>query len=1220
METSFWNKLRKSIMTAPKAQPSSAAQQTRFHNCWLTVQKGFSTPEKRSLHVQQTEIPMRLKNMIDLLVDEESRLDEAGATGVCMEYLLKHNVLSKLVNNAEGDEPKGIMGEAIRTIAGMINLLDDRFLVHNAVHKPTVKLLRTCASGMEPQGESYHEDLVDLMYIICSKIHGYPELLNIFFHDKQWLTVPQRVAARRIQKNLETMEMLKSLRASTSEKLEGSDAKVQEQDTSLPDQTSTTVHSNMSADSSPVVESLGTAETQAAPKSDYEFLLFTYLSKFVHREGKGGDFARTGLLFIMELATGSLGDYIMETDFTSFLSAGVGASYSQLPRKLLVRGGPNTINSMVGTLNDRTPPAESTPSRRVDIELSTSIDFQSRLDAFLKLLEFCQDIMMRCPSSNIVNSLLVTFKTVFLENILFPSIMECSDVDGSSVAVISYIDLILQVLEHDALVDLVLGFLLSSEDDENRANDSSQDSDDAFAEMQNTRRTSSYFTATNRFTLKDLILSRLKSRSQPTVIATLKLLNTLITRHCKYSLKLLSIQPDSTATSFRDLPGQADEEAGNLPVVSHHVHELDLFYALISTINPHNTAEIFCNGYDSYLRDAEGAVETHQCFLRSKEIESSGATPEKMSDMERKKQRRRSMKYGQKMDLPDDMPGEAFIREQERNAEAMAALSCCDKSKTHPAPMHRLLPSDPLLQILLGLLSHFFAHSVELNLALTGVITSLAVCPYRSLEGWLLFKSTDIRKPGEEGTFGAELSQAASRVDARFELGDSDDEDTLPSYLTRRNSSKSSKVAADIIAASAVDEIDGASPFKSFPPFFTMLRTLTQQVDYYRSEIDDFDDYLADRRRILLVATELNSVIHTSGLSGTSLPSQFHQKQHQNHQRLRANSFGSDASVAPPGPGTMNMMMGSTPSMPGFMSPRVNSSGPNVPGILPRTSSLPAQQQQQQKQEAVLSGSALSINSQKARKSSSPSSLMSSPSNMPFMDNPGAKHPASLSTGYLSASYSTAHSAAVDSISHQGGNVSDGTSPISIHPSRATPTYPSSVSSYTSSTYSANSPRSAAVGGMASAAGTAAGTQPSSWGSFAAKPGPVPNPVMMRTMETMVIKPLFPDGFINDSDSDVEDENQTPLALSGDEDDYHAEASVVQDGAVEGEEPKQRTRKMRDASTSSSVTPDAPKAQEKTVSLGQLLTNVVILEEMVKEVVAVAQVRRGLGVDKVRFL
>ncbi|KAG0314585.1 hypothetical protein BGZ99_008048 [Dissophora globulifera] len=1214
--SSFWNKLKKSIMAAPKVQPSSAAQLIRFNNCWTKIQSGFSTPEKRSLDVRQTEIPQRLKNMVDLLVDEESRLDDAETTGVCMEYLLKHSVLAKLVNNAEGDEPKGIMGETIRTIASMINLLDDRFLVHNAVHKPTVKLLRTCASGMEPQGESYHEDLVDLMYIICSKIHGYKELLNIFFHDKQWLTVPQRGSARRIQKNLETMEMLKNLRVSAGEDVIDEDS----HGAASPSNGSVTPDEPSADTPSSAADQNTSPATSAPSKSDYEFLLFTYLSKFVHREGKTGDFARTGLLFLMELATGSLGEYIMESDFTSLLSAGVGASYSQLPRKLLVRGGPNTINSMVGTLNDRTPPADSLPSRWANIELSTSVDFQSRLDAFLKLLEFCQDIMMRCPNSEIVDSLLVTFKSVFLENILFPSIMECSDTDGSSVAVISYIDLILQVLEHEALVDLVVGFLMSSDDDDHtRAGKAPQDTDDAFAEVRNSQSTPSYFMASGRFTLKDLIFTRLKSRSQPTVIATLKLLNTLISRHCKYSLKLLSIQPDSRATSFHDLPGQPGSFDGDLPLIDHHVHELDLFYALISTINPHNTAEIFCNGYESYLRDAEGSVETHQCFLRSKETEGGKATPGQLSVIERKKQRRRSMKYGQKMDLPDDMSGESFIREQEKNAETSgkdtgALNGCCGKS--HPVPMHRLLPSDPLLQILLGSLSHFFAHSVELNLALTGVITSLAVCPYRSLGGWLLFKSADAKSPAED-------ESEEVKADARFEIGDSEDEDTLPAYL---NQGKKGSKSVTIDPASLSDTGSSASAFKTFPPIFTMLRTLTQQVDYYRSEIDGFDDYLADRRRILLVATELNSAIHTPGLESQRLP----------HQQHLGSPYGSNNSFAHNRPiggdvrsgsqGMPTMMVSPSLSMgPGPMgSPRVTGPGLAYKNNTPGGSADPAHRINTSNlmPEGGSGGSSNTINSPMARKSSSPKSLMSSPSNVSFLEASGYKRPLNKSGNFSGVNNNLHHP--------QQQQQQHGTADSDMqHGYPTSPSMPVSIGSSRSAIGSSGNV--SASGSMVGAPSplVAPGTQPSSWGSFITRPNQTANPMLSKHMDTIMVKPLFPDGFVNDSDSEADDETvlEEQLEVGQSDNEDNAENSGSQQrSAEEGDDQTNKTktrRRAHNASVGSSEAPEAAQARahrEKKVTLGQLLTNVVILEEVVKEVVAVAQVRRGLGVDKVRFL
>ncbi|KAG0225861.1 Retinoic acid induced 16-like protein-domain-containing protein [Mortierella sp. GBAus27b] len=1176
MESSFWNKLKKSILTPPKVQPSSALQQTRFNKCWMTVQGGFSTPEKRSLNVQQTEIPAKLRIMVDLLVYEESRMDD-GTTGVCMEYLLKHNVLAKLVNNAEGDEPKGIMGETIRTIASMINHLDDRFLVHNAVHKPTLKLLRSCASGNEPQGENYHEDLVDLMYIICSKIHGYPELLNVFFHDKQWLTKPQRA------KNLETMEMIKNLKASANEGSLEKDAHSQAQGGSSSTEGSsghtassgTASHGEPQSDSTSGVDRQSTLQHAEGPKSEYEFLLFTYLSKFVHREGKTGDFARTGLLFLMELATGSLGEYIIDADFTSFLSAGIGASYSQLPRKLLVRGGPNTINSMVGTLNDRTPPTESAPSRP-NIEVSTSMDFQSKLDAFLQLLEFCQEIVIRCPNSEIVNSLLLTFKTVFLENILFPSIMECSDTDGSSVAVISYIDLILQVLKQEILVDLVLGFLMSEDEGENRIR-VSQATDDAFAEVQNPQSTSSYFTAIGRFTLKDLILSRLKSRSQPTVIATLKLLNTLITNHCKYSLKLLNIHPDTKAISSQDSLRRSDSQDGGLPMIEHHVHELDLFYNLISTINPNNTAEIFCNGYESYLRDAEGSVETHQCFLRSKVVEGDKTKSGQLSAQERK-QRRRSMKYGQKMDLPDELSGDAFIREQEKNTDAMAALTVSDKSASNTVPMHHLLPTDPLLQTLLGSLSHFFAHSVELNLALTGVITSLAICPCRSLEGWLLFKSSDVKKPGEDGLFGLGTdSLDDTKTEAKFELGDSEDEETMPSYLSRDNR-KQEIQPISTPAEGQSDELSGASPFKSFPPFFTMLRTLTKQVDCYRSEIHGFDEYLANRRRALLVATELNSAIHTPGLANQhrspSHPRQHH-PQHQQHQQPHPSSaFGSNDLFA------NRPRSGSSPRF----GPTGNTSSAPVHRI--NTTNLPS--------EVTQPGAAHTITSPRARKSSSPASLMSSPSNMSFMDPPVFRRPSiNKSTNFSGGSGLYPGGADSDMQGHSP------TTPLGAHSFRGMP--------------GSSAPTSA---GSKTASGP---PQALSWQAFGPRTSSLPNHMLIRTMETTMIKPLFPDGFVNDSDSETEAEGEAtarPKELSDDEGMEGSAATTVRDddsssskkvdNADDGSEPrKQKQGRVR---------------SEKKVTLGQLLTNVVILEEVVKEVVAVAQVRRGLGVDKVSFL
>ncbi|KAF9911150.1 hypothetical protein EC991_004704 [Linnemannia zychae] len=1303
MDTSFWNKLKKTIMTTPKAQPSSALQLTRFNNGWLAIQTAISTAEKRDVSIQQTDIPARLKNMVDLLVDEESRLDDAtGTTGVCMEYLLKHNVLGKLVNLAEKDQPKGLTGETIRTFAGMINLLDDRFLVHNSVHKPTVKLLRTCCGpGTEfEENEDYHEDLVDLMYILCSKIHGYPELLNIFFYDRQWLTVPERVSARRLQKNKETMALLRSLSRQSSLALSS-------KEDDLPVSSSASTFDKMNADSlkeedeeegegseeptvrpghiarSMTAASLQGHENHQEPKRDYEFLLFTYLSKFVHREGKSGDFARTGLLFLMELATGSLGEYILDSEFSSYLTAGVGALYSQLPRKLIVKTDSSNLTSSSSTTS---PPPEPKPSRRANIELSTSKDFQSRLDAFLRVLEFCQDVLMRCPNTEIATTLLASFKTVFLENILYPSILECSDTDGSSVAVISYIDLILQALEHEALVDLVVGFLMASEEEDTRTK--VLEDMDAFAEVQNPQTTSPYFMATGRFTLKDLVLSRLKSRSQPTVIATLKLLNTVITRHCKYSLKLLSIQPDNRSTSLTEAPGQHPYRS--VPLINHHAHELDLFFGLIATINPGNSQDIFCCGYESYLRDAEGSIEQHQCLMNNKTAEDQKATGNgAVSEAELKKQRRRSTKYGHRTDVTEDMTAEAFAQSMEKaGGDAASVLDHKGQHSHGPrhfVPMHRLLPSDPLLQILLGTLSHFFAHTVELNLALTGVITSLAVCPYRSLEGWLLFKSSDVKRPnidrGSEEDSDSGDSQGLHLIDSEMDvatLNDSDDEDTLPSYLSRNSTRTGMEFALP----------SGPPSFKSFPPFFTMLRTLTQQVDYYRSEIDGFDEYLADRRRTLLGTTiestaataPVTAVASPGGMLGTGSA----------YEQLGYNMFTSSESFFS---GSSSDLLGgggrpSTPTISTSNLPHA-SGGPTSPRYLgnggqsgngSRVTS-PAPQRSNTKTPVQGSGlsnpvSMVKISSPRARKSSSPSSLMSTPSNMSFLIPPGVggkRNFKSNSTSPLATSGPRLPTLEVDGLLASPTPTAStpqqlqastagpprALSPIPLSQPRAiwasAPSVPSPIANPPQHHHHANlSMSQSQLGNLTGSSGT--------------------NSALTKAMDTMMIKPLFSDGFVNDSDSEAEvgldigaelsdsDDSESDDESSGsgsdddsdeDDDTDEADREVNSDLQVPSREARQRRRqqlrqqeKQKEketerqkqklgagnkgtAASSSQLLQSpavqsqkrgAPQQQEQLVSLGQLLTNVVILEEVVKEVVAVAQVRKGMGIDKVRFL
>ena len=54
------------------------------------------------------------------------------------------DVLGQLVRLSESDRPFGVQLEVLRSVQNMVVLLDEQFLVHSAIHKAILRLLRTC--------------------------------------------------------------------------------------------------------------------------------------------------------------------------------------------------------------------------------------------------------------------------------------------------------------------------------------------------------------------------------------------------------------------------------------------------------------------------------------------------------------------------------------------------------------------------------------------------------------------------------------------------------------------------------------------------------------------------------------------------------------------------------------------------------------------------------------------------------------------------------------------------------------------------------------------------------------------------------------------------------------------------------------------------------------------------------------------------------------------
>jgi hypothetical protein len=145
-----------------------------------------------------------------------------------------------------------------------------------------------------------------------------------------------------------------------------------------------------------------------------DFPLFYLLIDYIHHEGRIGDFARTGLLYIIEAASSSvaLEQWIVESDLATLMATGLGALYSQLSRKLVIDHPLDELPPILA-LSDYQQPATSS-----EIVSSSSLDFQGHMETFLSHLVFWQDVLNHCKSIEVKQTLLEHFQVIFLQQLL----------------------------------------------------------------------------------------------------------------------------------------------------------------------------------------------------------------------------------------------------------------------------------------------------------------------------------------------------------------------------------------------------------------------------------------------------------------------------------------------------------------------------------------------------------------------------------------------------------------------------------------------------------------------------------------------------------------------------------------------------------------------------------------------------------------------------------
>lgn len=439
-----------------------------------------------------------------------------------------------------------------------------------------------------------------------------------------------------------------------------------------------------------------------------DFPLCYLLIDRVHHDGRIGDFARTGLLYIFE-ATGrstALEEWVVSSDLPTLMASGLGALYSQLSRELSILHPDATLPAVLA-MSDY-----STTHPRATAESAFSERHQSHMDTFLSYLAFWQDVLDHCRSGDVKHTLLDHFQILFLQQLLYPSLLQSSDTDaGSSVAVLHYMDAMIRSLQYPDLMNMMLAYLLAIQDDPQATVETPITPSNPPRSPTTVRRRQSLLLLTapkdpedavepTLFSLVDLILNNINSQNSQSVFAALKLSSTLLNRQKKFAFAtLIRVQKTRRNDTLRTT-GALDLELEKLTELATSLHDhVDL-----------DTA------YAGLAEDVRLTIEAQVPF------------PSTSSQQ------------------PDQIDDTTIGR-------------------------YTISPDDHFLRVLRSLMRTFFTNSVDVNLALTQAIVSIAVSVEIRLDAWLAvepssysFDNNTLGPPRQWQTYLDEDENAALRA------------------------------------------------------------------------------------------------------------------------------------------------------------------------------------------------------------------------------------------------------------------------------------------------------------------------------------------------------------------------------------------------------------------------------------------------------------------------
>ncbi|XP_068776809.1 FHF complex subunit HOOK-interacting protein 2B isoform X2 [Struthio camelus] len=171
------------LQQAVEAREPSVDLLEAFTEHWKGITGYYLEATDESTPAKETDIPWRLKQMLDILVYEEKQRP-AGEAGPCLEYLLQHKILETLSTLGKAEYPPGMRQQVLLFFSRVLGQVQHPLLHYLNVHRPVQKLLQL---GSDALGSGTEKEEVQFAAVLCTKIKQDPALLTYILEGKSLL-------------------------------------------------------------------------------------------------------------------------------------------------------------------------------------------------------------------------------------------------------------------------------------------------------------------------------------------------------------------------------------------------------------------------------------------------------------------------------------------------------------------------------------------------------------------------------------------------------------------------------------------------------------------------------------------------------------------------------------------------------------------------------------------------------------------------------------------------------------------------------------------------------------------------------------------------------------------------------------------------------------------------------------------------------------------------